>query len=517
MPSDTPRPSDLDAWLRRADAALTALRPQPRFSHVGRVERVGDGVATVADLPRCRLSERLIFDGGVEGIALSVHADRIGVALLGPDSHIRAGSPVRATGDIIRVPVGPALLGRVVDPTGRPLDGRGPIRAERHDPIERPSPAIVDRELVTTPLQTGITVVDAMIPIGRGQRELLIGDRKTGKTSLALDTILNQARTDVISVYAAIGQKASSVARVIEAVRTHGAPERTIIVVAGPETPPALQWIAPYAACSIAEYFRDRGQDALLVLDDLTKHANTYRELSLLLRRPPAREAYPGDVFYLHSRLLERAAHLSAALGGGSLTAIPIAETQAGNLTAFIPTNLISITDGQIYLEARLFNEGQKPAVNVGLSVSRVGGKTQAPALRKLAERLKLDYAQFLELETFTRFGAMVDERTRARIEHGRRIRAILRQRELSPLPLAAEVALLAALEAGVLDSVPEERIEALGPVLSDTLAKAAPRAAARVNETGELSDGDRAELVSAVSAALAHEGTASDSRAPGA
>ncbi len=421
-----------------------------------------------------------------------------------PTTAIGAGSRVFGTGEIIRVPVGEALLGRTVDPLGRPLDGGDAIAAERRDPIQRPAPGIVDRDLVSEPLATGILVVDAMIPLGRGQRELIVGDRKTGKTAIALDAIINQRDSDVICIYAAIGQKASTVARVVDAVRQHGAPERCIFVVGAADGAPGAQWITPYAACTMAEFFRDRGQHALIVFDDLTKHAIIHRQLSLLLRKPPGREAYPGDVFYLHARLLERAAKLSPERGGGSLTALPIAETQGGNLTAYIPTNLISITDGQIYLEPKLFYEGQKPAVNVGMSVSRVGGKTQARAIRAIANRLKLDYAQFLELEAFTRFGTMTDERTRARIEHGRRIRAILAQEEYDPLPLPLQVALLLAVAERRLDAVPLPALPALREALRQRLPQEVPAAVQRVAATGALSPEDRDALLHLLDACIA-------------
>jgi F-type H+-transporting ATPase subunit alpha len=342
-------------------------------------------------------------------------------------------------------------------------------------------------------------VIDAMIPLGRGQRELIIGDRKTGKTAVAVDTIINQRDSDVVCVYAAVGQKTSTVNQVIDAVRAYGAVDHCIFVIGPPDAPPGAQWITPYAACTMAEFFRDRGRDALLIIDDLTKHAIVYRQLALLLRRPPGREAYPGDIFHIHSRLLERAAKLSASLGGGSLTALPIAETQAGNLSAYIPTNLISITDGQIYLEPKLFYEGQKPAANVGMSVSRVGGQTQSPAIKKLAETLRLEYAQFLELEVFTRFGAMVDERTKRTIEHGRRIRAILAQPKFKPLPLASQVLLLLAVHEGRLDEVPLALVERLKGGVDALLADRCPRAAARIAATGELVDEDRQDLLDAL------------------
>ena len=442
-------------------------------------------------------------------MALRVEEDLVGCVIVGGGGNeVSAGSRVRGTGEIIRVPVGEALLGRVVDPLGAPLDGGTAISSDRNDPIEQPAPAIVDRDLVTQPLATGLTVIDAMIPLGRGQRQLVIGDRKVGKTALAVDAIINQKSTDVICVYAAVGQKGSTVAQVIEAVRAHGAIERCIFVVSAAEAPPGAQWIAPYAACTMAEYFRDRGRDALLVVDDLTKHAIVYRQLSLLLRKPPGREAYPGDIFHIHARLLERAAKLNADKGGGSLTALPIAETLAGDLTAYIPTNLISITDGQIYLEPKLFYEGQKPAVNVGMSVSRVGGHTQAPAMRRLAGKLRLEYAQFLELEVFTRFGAMVDERTRRTIEHGRRIRAILAQRQFAPLTPAVEVALLLAVDSGKLDGVPLDAVARFKSEAYEHFAAQCSRAMGRVAVTGELTDEDRNSLLAAIDGLIARVGS---------
>ncbi len=415
--------------------------------------------------------------------------------LLGGTSAISSGSIVHGTGEVARVPVGEALLGRIVDALGAPLDGGGPLEATSFAPVEQPAPAIVDRSLVTRPIATGLLVVDAMIPLGRGQRELIIGDRSTGKTAIAVDTIINQRSSDVICVYASIGQKASSVAQVIEAVRRYGTPQRCLFVIGEANAPPGLQWLTPYAACSMAEYFMERGRDVLLVVDDLTKHAAAYRQLSLLLRRPPGREAYPGDIFYIHSRLLERAAKLSPERGGGSLTALPIAETQAGNISAYIPTNLISITDGQIYLDPSLFYEDQKPAVDVGKSVSRVGGKTQAPVLKALSQSLRLEYAQFLELEVFTRFGTMVDERTRKVIEHGRRIRAALAQRQFEPLSLGEQVAFLCALSDGVLDGLPLDRVGAFREALGPWLGEKMPEIPALNDKAPPLSDEARVRL----------------------
>ena len=466
---------DLHSWLDKSRERIAGAVLEPHLERIGRVAHVGDGVATVTGLPDTRLDELLVFAGGVRGLAVDLDEEAIGCVLLGDDAGVAAGSTVRGTGEVARTPVGPELLGRVVDPLGVPLDGREAITTDNFLPVEQPAPPIIDRALVTRPLTTGLLVVDAMIPLGRGQRELIIGDRGTGKTAIAVDTIINQRSSDVICVYAGVGQKASSIAQVIDAVRRYGAPERCSFVIGEADAPPGLQWLTPYSACSIGEYFMAQGHDVLLVIDDLTKHAAAYRQLSLLLRRPPGREAYPGDIFYIHSRLLERAAKLSPERGGGSLTALPIAETQAGNISAYIPTNLISITDGQIYLDPRLFYEDQKPAVDVGKSVSRVGGKTQAPVLRALSESLRLEYAQFLELEVFTRFGTMVDERPRKIIEHGRRIRAVLRQPQFGPLSLGEQAALLFAVGKGVFDEVPLDRVENYRAALRDWLADHCP------------------------------------------
>jgi len=463
---------ELQAWLGKSRQRIAAAALEPRLDQIGRVTQVGDGVVTVYGLPDTRLDELLVFEGGVRGLAVDLGEEEIGCVLLGSDTGIAAGSLVHGTGEVAQAPVGAGLLGRVVDALGNPLDGGNAVVAEGFAPVEQPAPAIVDRALVTRPLATGLLVVDAMIPLGRGQRELIIGDRGTGKTAIAVDTIINQRSSDVICVYASVGQKASSVAQVIDAVRRYGAPERCLFVIGEADAAPGLQWLTPYSACTMAEHFMAQGRDVLLVIDDLTKHAAAYRQISLLLRRPPGREAYPGDIFYIHSRLLERAAKLGPEQGGGSLTALPIAETQAGNISAYIPTNLISITDGQIYLDPRLFYEDQKPAVDVGKSVSRVGGKTQAPVLKAVSESLRLDYAQFLELEVFTRFGTMVDERTRKVIEHGRRIRAVLRQPKFAPLSLGEQVALLVAASEGILDGIPVDRVDGFRAGLHDWLTE---------------------------------------------
>jgi F-type H+-transporting ATPase subunit alpha len=466
---------------------------------------MGDGIAFVSGLPDASLDELLQLPDGTVAQAVELGAHAIGCVLLDNTSRATAGDSVIGTGRVVSVPVGPELLGRVLDPLGRPLDDRGALRAERFDPVDRPAPSIIDRDSVTVALETGIAVVDAMFAIGRGQRELIIGDRATGKTSLAVDAMINQRATGVICVYVAIGQRASAVRRVIDEVQAHGDPKSCIFVVADPQqAAPGLQWLAPYAGFTMAEFFAERGRDVLVVIDDLTKHADIHRQLSLLLQQPPGREAYPGDIFYIHARLLERAAKLNAARGGGSLTALPIAETQAGNLSGYIPTNLISITDGQIVLDAKLFHGSQKPAVDVGLSVSRVGGKTQRPAMRALAERLRLEYAQFLELEVFTRFGGLSDERTRRAVEHGRRIRAALVQPQLAPLSFGRQVAMLLALTEGSLDGVPLERIAEFRTQLGQILSQASNRdLATRLRSTGDLTDDLRSELRHLIAAAL--------------
>jgi len=501
----TPTPPDTTsttsaAWLARSRATLAQTRLAAHGVAVGRVEHVADGIALVSGLPDVRLNELLRFEGGRLGFALTLDTDTIGAVLLDTSDAIAAGSPVSGTGQVVEVPVGPGLLGRVVDPLGRPLDRDEAVPAEAHLPIERPAPAIIERDLVAQPMATGILLIDALFAIGRGQRELIIGDRATGKTSIALDTIINQKESDVICVYVAIGQRASAVQRVIEAVRTHGAPERCVFVVASAAASPGLQWIAPFSGFTIAEYFRDRGQHALIVIDDLSKHAATHRELALLTREPPGREAYPGDIFYLHARLLERAAKLSAELGGGSLTALPIAETDAGNLSAYIPTNLISITDGQIVLDAGLFAANQRPAVDVGLSVSRVGGKAQTAALRQVSGRLRLDYAQFLELELFTRFGGLTDARVKAQVARGERIRALITQPRFASLRPIDEIAILAALADGVFDALPIACITQVRKHLAAHLdTQGGPAAATELAAKGVLDKAILASLVKAV------------------
>jgi F-type H+-transporting ATPase subunit alpha len=490
-------------WLETARRRVAAATLGPELTEIGHVISIGDGIALISGLPGARLDEVLRFDSNRLGFVQTLDAEHIGCVLLDDAGDLEAGAIVHGTGEVMRTAVGQSLLGRVVDPLGRPLDGGAPIAAERHDPVERAAPAILERALVTEPVQTGILVIDSLFPLGRGQRELIIGDRAIGKTSIAVDTIINQKTSGLICIYVAIGQKSATVARVIDAVRRLGAPERCIFVVASPASAPGLQWIAPFAAMTMAEYFRDRGQHALVVIDDLSKHAATHREIALLTRQPPGREAYPGDVFYLHARLLERAAKLAPGLGGGSITALPIAETDAGNLSAYIPTNLISITDGQLVLDSRLFYAGQKPAIDIGTSVSRVGGKTQAQALRDTTGMFRLDYAQFLELELFTRFGGVPDARVQAQITRGERLRALLAQPQFAPLRLADEVALALALREGLLDVEPTESLAALRRALPAWLDDHAPGAVAAILRDGKLLPTDAVAIRQAVAGLL--------------
>ncbi len=427
---------------------------------VGYVTSVSAGVIKVSGLPNVGFEELLTFPNGLYGIAYNIDEDEIGVILLGENHLLNAGDEVNRTGRVMDVPVGDHLIGRVINPLGEPLDGKGSINTHQRYPIERPAPAIMDRNAVTVPLQTGLKVIDALIPVGRGQRELILGDRQTGKTAIGIDTILNQHDKNVICVYCAIGQRASSVAKVVATLVERGAMDYTVVVVTEGNNAPGLKYITPYAATSIAEFFMEQGHDVLIVYDDLTQHAQAYRELSLLLRRPPGREAFPGDIFYIHSRLLERSTHLSDELNGGSLTALPIIETEAQDISAYIPTNLISITDGQIYLSPSLFELGILPAVDVGKSVSRVGGKAQLPAYRSVTGNLKLAYSQFEELESYARFGTRLDEHTRVTIEHGKRIRNWLKQNELHPLSVIEQLVELLALTGNLFDTIPVEKMK---------------------------------------------------------
>ena len=494
----------IDSALARIRQAREAFTPQLTPREVGTVTSVATGIAKVRGLPGVGYDELVMFPGEVLGIAFNVDEDEIGVVLLGEYWHLHAGDEVQRTGRVMDVAVGDGLLGRVIDPLGRPLDGSGPVPSGKRLPIERPAAPIMDRAPVIVPLQTGLKVIDALIPIGRGQRELILGDRQTGKTAIAIDTILNQRGQNVLCVYCAIGQRASAVAKSVASLREKGAMGYTVVVVTEGNDPPGLAYIAPYAATSIAEDFMEAGRDVLIVYDDLTHHARAYRELSLLLRRPPGREAFPGDIFYIHSRLLERSTHLRKKLGGGSLTALPIIETEAQNISAYIPTNLISITDGQIYLSPSLFQLGVLPAVDVGKSVSRVGGKAQRAAYRAVAGDLKLGYAQFEELETFARFGARLDEDTRKIIEHGRRIRACLKQPEFSPVSVSAQIAVLLALTAELFDPVPLDRMAEAEGALGEAAGDIPAVVRERLDAAEELSDEDRETIVQIARKSLA-------------
>jgi len=453
------RPEEITSIIRQQ---IEQFGAQVTAVDVGTVVEAGDGIARIHGLPGAMYNEILQFPNDVMGLALNLEEDTVGAIVLGDYTDIREGDEVRATGRIIQVPVGDALIGRVVDPLGNPLDGKGPVSRDKMRAVERIAPGVVNRKSVDTPVLTGIKAIDSMIPIGRGQRELIIGDRSTGKSAIAIDAIVSQRGGDLACIYAAIGQKTSKVAQVVATLEQHGAMEHTIVVAANAADPAALQYLAPYAACAIGEEFMEQGRDALVVYDDLSKHAWSYRQMSLLLRRPPGREAYPGDIFYLHSRLLERAAKLAPEYGGGSLTALPIIETQAGDISAYIPTNVISITDGQIYLETDLFNAGIRPAVNVGLSVSRVGGTAQTRAMRQVAGRLRMDLAQFRELQAFAQFGsAELDVATRRQLERGQRLTEVLKQPQYEPMLLHQQVEILYAAVNGYLDDLPVGKVQA--------------------------------------------------------
>ena len=473
------------------------------MAEIARILSVGNGVAQVAGFTDLHADELVSFPHGIMGIASNLRQDRIGVIVLGDTDRLRPGDKLRRTGRVVDVPVGAALLGRVVDGLGRPIDGNGPLDTDERQPVERPAPPIMHRAPVDVPLQTGIKAIDAAIPIGRGQRELILGDRQTGKTAIAVDAILNQRDTGVLSIYCAIGQRASAVARVIQDLRKGGALERTIIVVAGGNDAPGLQFVAPYAATTMAENFMAQGRDVLIVYDDLTRHARAYRELSLLLRRPPGREAYPGDIFYIHSRLLERATHLRDEHGGGSLTALPVVETQAQNISAYIPTNLISITDGQVYLSPELFEKGQLPAIDIGTSVSRVGGKVQLPAFRAVAGNLRLMYSQFEELESFARFGTQLDDETRIKLTRGQRVREILKQREHQHLNVPEQVAALLAATEGLLNDIAPDGVAAAEETVQNAVQKFEPDLCERIGAGADLSQDDRDALIATMRRAL--------------
>lgn len=482
-----------------------ARAPRLSSEERGTVCRVLRGVVEVEGFTQAASDEVIAFEGGAMGLALDLVPGLAGIVLLHDPQGMRPGDHARRTRRVALVPTGEALLGRVINPLGHPLDNLGPVAADRLEPVETPAPPIMERAPVTHPLQTGIKAVDALVPIGRGQRELILGDRQTGKTAVAVDTILNQKGAGILSVYCAIGQRGDAVARVIARLRDSGVMENCVVVVAGGEEPPGLQYIAPYAATTVAERFMRSGRNALIVYDDLTRHARSYRELSLLLRRPPGREAYPGDIFYLHARMLERATQLRESAGGGSLTALPIVETQAQNLSAYIPTNLISITDGQIYLSPTLFRRGQLPAVDVGRSVSRVGGKAQLPAFRAVAGPLKLAYAQFEELEAFARFGAKLDEDTRAQLERGRRVREALKQEEAAPIYVSRQIALLLAVVEGLFDTIPLEAMAAANAAVVNAVDATTE---ARDIAKGAPLKGDRREAILRVAREVLREAT---------
>ena len=472
------------------------------MTDVGVVTGVGDGIASIHGLGGVQYTELLGFPGDVIGMAMNLEEDNVGAVILGDDSKIKEGDEVRALGRIAEVPVGDAMIGRVVDALGRPIDGKGPIRTDKTRPIERIAPGVITRRSVDVPVQTGIKAIDGMIPIGRGQRELIIGDRSTGKSAIALDAIINQRGGDLVCIYVAIGQRVGKVAQTVAMLEEYGAMEHTVVVAANASDPVALQYICPYAGCTMGEEFMGQGRDALIVYDDLSKHAWAYRQLSLLLKRPPGREAYPGDVFYLHSRLLERAARMDDDHGGGSLTALPIIETQAGDVSAYIPTNVISITDGQIYLETDLFNAGTRPAVNVGLSVSRVGGAAQRRAMRRVAGRLRLDLAQYRELVTFAQFGTSdLDRATREQLERGQRISEVLKQPQYKPLSMEKQVTIMYAVINGHMDDVPISRVQEWETGFHNYMEANNPEILEKITTTNDLDDDTEKALVDAISA----------------
>jgi F-type H+-transporting ATPase subunit alpha len=466
------------------------------LTEVGTVTEVGDGIAVVSGLARALADELLVFASGVRGVVLDLEPGRLGVILLGPSEGVTYGEDVWRTHKVFSVPVGPGLVGRVLDATGEPRDGKGRVASAAERPVEAPAPGILSRAPVTRPLATGIKAIDGAVPVGLGQRELIIGDRQTGKTSIAIDTILNQARSDVLSVYCAIGQRGDAVARVIETLRRTGQMANTIVVAAGDEDAPGLSYIAPYAAMTMAEYFSDQGRDVLVIFDDLTHHARSYRELSLLLRRPPGREAFPGDIFYVHARLLERAGQFTPDAGGGSITALPVVETQAENLSAYIPTNLISITDGQIYLSPQLVRKNQFPAVDIGLSVSRVGGKAQNRAFRDVAGNLRVTLSQFEELEDFARFGTRLDDNTKARLSRGAAVRAALRQPERDPVPAVEQLMVMVAAMEGLLDGLPENEVVAAMARMREGVGDSLEGIAESIGENRPLENEEKATLL---------------------
>ncbi len=480
------KPEEVSSILRKE---LEKYEAKLDMASVGQVLQVGDGIARVWGLQDAMSSELLEFPHDVMGMVLNLEEDNVGVVLFGPSELVKEGDTVRRTGKLAQVPVGAAVVGRVVDPLGRPLDGKGEIAYQEFRPLESRAPNVIERQPVNQPVQTGLKAIDSMIPIGRGQRELIIGDRQTGKTAVAIDTIINQKESGIFCIYVAIGQKESTVAQVVKTLTEHKAMEYTTVVVAGASSPAPLQYIAPYAGCAMGEYFRDRGDHVVVIYDDLSKQAVAYRQLSLLLRRPPGREAYPGDIFYLHSRLLERAAKLSDKMGGGSLTALPIIETQAGDVSAYIPTNVISITDGQIFLESDLFYAGIRPGINVGISVSRVGGKAQTKAMKKVAGKLRLDLAQYRELQAFAQFGSDLDAATQAQLTRGEKMTELLKQAQYVPMSLCDQVMVIYAGVNGFLDNVPTDRIHGLEREFLAYMHKDRPEVPNAITQEKELSE----------------------------
>lgn len=478
------RPEEISAVIKEQ---IKNYKNKIEVSDFGTVIQVGDGISRIYGLEKCMAGELLEFPGEVYGMALNLEEDNVGAVMLGSDKNIKEGDIVKPTGRVVEVPAGEELIGRVVNALGQPLDGKGPIRAEAHRPIENPAPGVLQRKSVSQPLQTGIKAIDSMIPIGKGQRELIIGDRQTGKTAIAIDTIINQKGEDVICIYVAIGQKKSTVAQLVQTLEDKGAMDYTIVVSATASDVAPLQYIAPYAGCAMAEHFMYQGRDVLIIYDDLSKHAVAYRAMSLLLRRPPGREAYPGDVFYLHSRLLERAAKLSDELGGGSITALPIIETQAGDVSAYIPTNVISITDGQIFLETELFFSGQRPAVNSGISVSRVGGDAQIKAMKQVASKIKLELAQYTELASFSQFGSDVDKDTRERLDHGLILMEVLKQGQYSPIAVEHQVMIIYAAINHYLADIPVEEIKGFEKGFYDFMDTQYAQVGKKIKETGKL------------------------------
>jgi F-type H+-transporting ATPase subunit alpha len=486
------RPEEISAVIREQ---IKEYKSELEVSDFGTVIQVGDGIARVFGLANCMAGELLEFPGETYGMALNLEEENVGVVILGDDRHIKEGDIVRPTGRVVQTPVGDALIGRVVDALGQPIDGKGPALSKEYRPVEHQAPGVLARKSVNEPLQTGIKAIDSMIPIGKGQRELIIGDRQTGKTAIAIDTILNQKGKDVICIYVAIGQKKSIVAQMVQQLESKSAMDYTIVVSATASEVAPLQYIAPYAGCAMAEYFMHKGKHVLIIYDDLSKHAVAYRAMSLLLRRPPGREAYPGDIFYLHSRLLERAAKLSDELGGGSITALPIIETQAGDVSAYIPTNVISITDGQIFLETDLFFSGQRPAVNAGISVSRVGGNAQIKAMKKVASSVKLELAQYRELASFSQFGSDIDKETKARLDHGLILMEVIKQRQYSPVDVAHQVMIFYAAVGKYLDGIKPEDVDDFEAGLFPYIDAQYPDVGRSIHESGELSSDAEAHL----------------------